>query len=350
MTPDTRVPIVLLTGFLGAGKTTLLNGLLRHPQMRGTAVVINEYGEVGLDQQLIAANGPEDMELIDGGCICCTVRGRLSKALLELWNRAEQKQLPSMKRMIIETTGLAEPGPILYELLNSDPLGQRFVLDATITLVDAANGESTLLQHPLAQRQVTAADRVLVTKTDLVPPAQAAVLIGRLRQLNPDAVVEAVPQSQARPEQLFCGASRDASNADYRPGAWLASADAIRYKPASEDRALRLRTDAPASIADIQTFSLILDEPLEPGRFFRWLDYLRATAGPDLLRIKGIVHIRGRAGPVVLHGVQNIFHPPQLLDAWPDQDRRTRVVFITRAYSAAAIERILDRLQEPVRA
>lgn len=334
---DGRLPVVVLTGFLGAGKTTLLNALLREPRMQGTAVVINEYGPVGLDQQLVAASGPEDIELIDGGCICCTVRGRLAQALVELLRRARAKELPTLRRLVIETTGLAEPGPIIGELLQSRRLAPLLALDSTIALVDAVNGAATIERHAVAQRQVTAADCIFLTKTDLAGEAAAAALAGRLRQLNPDARLDVVEHGRVAPERVFCGAARIAADGAYEPGAWLAAADAIRFVPEAPE--------APASLDDIQTFSLILDEPLDRDRLLGWLEYLRATAGPDLLRVKGLVHLRGYGGPIVLHGVQNVFHPPQALPDWPDADRRTRMVFITRGYSAASIRRLLARLQ-----
>lgn len=346
---DTRLPVVLLTGFLGAGKTTLLNFMLRHPQMSGTAVVINEYGAVGLDHHLVASSEPDEVELIDGGCVCCTVRGKLTEALMSLFTRSQRKELPTIKRLIIETTGLAEPGPILGELLRSTQLAERFVLDSVVTLVDAANADSTLSGHEIAQRQITSADRVLITKADLVEPARVEELKQRLREMNPDAQIEVLAQGAARPDQLFSGASRAAHPGEYQPGAWLGSADTIRFTPASDVRLLDgdRTSSGPAAIDDVQTFSLIVDEPLAPGRFFGWLDFMRAMCGPELLRLKGLIHLQGQAGPIVVHGVQNIFHPPQKLESWPDGDQRTRMVFITRGLGKESIGRILAYLEAP---
>lgn len=351
---DARIPLVLLTGFLGAGKTTLLNAVLRDPAMSGTAVVINEYGAVGLDHQLVEQAEPDDIELVEGGCMCCTARGRLGDALMNLFTKAQRKQIPSLRRVVVETTGLAEPGPILAQLGRSAPLHERFRLEAVVTLVDAANAEATLAQIDIAQQQITAADRLLLSKTDLVEPAAVEALRARLAAMNPDATIELVAPGTAAMPQLFTGDQRSAAgDGGFRPvsfvGRWLSKADALRMQPIVD---LAAALEAPASNEppawpepyDIQTFSVIVDTPVPAHRFFGWLEFMRSIAGADLLRIKGIVHIEGQALPRVVHGVQNCIHPVETLPAWPDADRRTRLVFITRGWAQDSVRSTLNYL------
>ena len=348
---DTRIPIVLLTGFLGAGKTTLLNALLRDPAMSGTAVVINEYGEVGLDHHLVEQAEPDEIELIEGGCLCCTARGRLGEALMSLFTKAQRKQIPSLRRVVIETTGLAEPGPVLQQLARFAPLRDRFVLDRVVTLVDAANAATTLDSIDIAQQQITAADRLLVTKSDLVSAADLDALQARLAATNPDAELEILQQGKARPEQLFSGARRQPDSDGFRIGRWLNAADAMRLQPIVDPDAES--SDAGESAwpdpYDIQSFSVIVDEPLPASRFFGWLEFMRSLAGADLLRIKGIVNLEFQSTPRVIHGVQNCIHPVESLPAWPSADRRTRLVFITRGLGRDSVRSTLNYLLDAAR-
>ncbi|MDB5971786.1 MAG: GTP-binding protein [Hydrocarboniphaga sp.] len=344
MTTDTRIPVCLLTGFLGAGKTTLLNALLRDPAMVGTGVVINEYGTVGIDHHLVEA-APEDTSLIADGCICCTARGEIAEAMLSLSERMQARAGTSLRRVIIETTGLAEPWPILQQILRTPELAERYTLDSVVTVVDAFNVADTLATQDIAVQQITAADRILISKTDLVDSSQSAELRARLAQMNPDAEINDVAQGAAQPEQLFTGGRHDPSSPQYRPGALLANADTLRFTPAPPGVLRRQPGLAVPRDQDIQTFSLILDVPLQAGRFLGWMEFLRTLCGPTLLRVKGLINIDGQTGPTVIHGVQKAFHPPTELAAWPDDDRRTRLVFITRGYGQEIVGETLGYLQ-----
>jgi len=340
---DTRLPVCVLTGFLGAGKSTLLNFVLRHPRMAGTAVVINEYGSVGVDHHLVES-APEDTELVADGCLCCTANGQLAEALMSLFQRAQRRRF-ALKRLIIETTGLAEPGPILQQLLRHPQLAERFVIDSVVTLVDALNAPPTLDTQDIAVRQVTGADRLLVTKTDLVGEVAALALESRLAAMNPDATVERVLAGAAQPGQLFGGAHRRSSDGDDL-GLLFANADRIRFTPAATMKLdASVRPGPTPAEQDIQTFSLILDEPVAASTFYGWLPFLRQLCGPTLLRVKGLVNLKGQSAPIVIHGVQETFHPTRQLQAWPSDDRRTRLVFITRGWGQEIVGSTLEWLR-----
>jgi G3E family GTPase len=343
VTSESRIPVCLLTGFLGAGKTTLLNTLLRHPAMTGTGVVINEYGAVGIDHHLVEA-APEDTSLIADGCICCTARGEIAEAMLSLSERIQSRANTTLKRVIIETTGLAEPWPILQQILRTPELAERFTLDSVVTVVDAFNVADTLSTQDIAVQQITAADRILISKTDLVDATQTAQLRARLAEMNPDAEIDDVAQGAAQPQQLFTGGRHDPSSPNYRPGALLANAETLRFVPAPPSVLMRQPGLAVPRDQDIQTFSLIVEQPLLSGRFLGWMEFLRTLCGPTLLRVKGLINIEGQAGPTVIHGVQKAFHPPIELPAWPDDDHRTRLVFITRGYGQEIVGQTLGYL------
>ncbi|MFT4047795.1 MAG: GTP-binding protein [Solimonas sp.] len=344
--PANRLPVTVLTGFLGAGKTTLLNFVLRHPDMAGTAIVVNEYGEVGIDHHLVET-APDDLELIADGCLCCTARGAVAGALLALRERLVARGV-ALHRVVIETTGLAEPGPIVRELVTHAGLLAHFSLDSVVTLVDALNADATLDTHDIAVQQITAADRLLLGKTDLADAAAVEALRSRLRAMNPDARVDIVRRGATHPSQLFSGGRDNPASPHYRPGDWLAGADAIRFTPVAAPVARGpLGAAAPSRTPaeqEIQTFSLILDEPLPRGRLDGWLAFLRTLCGPTLLRVKGLVHVEGRAGPTVVHGVQQALHPLTELPAWPDPDRRSRLVFITRGWGRDVVASTLAYL------
>ncbi|HEY1076732.1 MAG TPA: GTP-binding protein [Fontimonas sp.] len=340
---DKRLPVCLLTGFLGAGKSTLLNFLLRHPQMQGTAVVINEYGAVGIDHHLVES-AQEETELVADGCLCCTASGQLAEALLSLIERAQRRKF-TLRRVIIETTGLAEPAPILRQLLSHPQLREQFVLDSVVTLVDAINAPATLDTHDIAVQQITAADRLIVTKTDLTSEAQVRQLEQRLAGMNPDARVDRVVKGAARAEQFFDGAHRRAVDGTHI-GFMFEQAEKLRFSPvAGPAGRLRLPQGRTPADQEIQTFSLILDEPILASTFLGWLDFLRTLCGPTLLRVKGLVNLQGQAAPTVVHGVQNVFHPVRPLEGWPSEDRRTRLVFITRGWGQDAVGSTLDWLR-----
>lgn len=332
---DTRIPVAVLTGFLGAGKTTLLNFLLRHPAMQGTAVVVNEFGDVGLDHHLIEA-AVHDVELIEGGCLCCTVRGALGDALIKLLDRSGKDGWPPIKRIILETTGIAEPGPILRELAASPELSGRVRSDGTTTLIDAAVGADTLARQRIARAQVAAADQLLISKADLVEPAALDGLQRQLRALNPEAPIDILNKGAAKPQQLFGTARRGTGDAAPLLQ-WLKVAAPVAFTPLTDD------TPAP-DLDGIDSFSVVLDAPLPEWRFYGWLSFLRGLSGPDLLRVKGFVNLEGQLGPVLIHGVQGVFHEPESRDAWPTNDHCTRLVFITQGWGKETVRSTLGYL------
>jgi G3E family GTPase len=326
---DAPLPATLITGFLGSGKTTLLNGLLAHPAMADTAVIVNEFGEIGLDHLLIET-AFEDAVLLKSGCICCTVRGDLADTLVSLAQRRRSGEIPPFARVAIETTGLADPAPIMHTLMAEPALVPLYRLDRVVTTVDAVNAPAQLEAHFEAAKQAAVADQLVLTKTDLVTDAVRDAVVARLKALNPAAPIAVVVQGRIDPQVLFPPGS-DAG----REGR-LAAAAALGHGHDHDDE-----PDA-AHLAHhhgISTVSLVREEPVAWPRLRDWLVAVAGLKGPDLLRVKGIVNVAGRAGPVVIHGVQHVFHPPVELRRWPDDDRRTRIVFITRNLAAGDLAR-----------
>ncbi|MDD0813304.1 GTP-binding protein [Curvibacter sp. HBC28] len=327
-----RVPVSVLTGFLGSGKTTLLNQLLASPDLSGTAVIVNEFGEAGLDQDLLTAAAPDDVVLLPNGCLCCAVRGDLVQALGALMDRPGQ----AIQRVVIETSGLAEPGPILRTLLLDPLLSTRYRLGTVFCTVDAVLGQNSLAQHPEALAQLAAADEVLVTKLDLIThPAETASLLNCLAQLNPSAPVR----------QLGLDGVELLRQRLLAPRADLAPPPAPAfYHPVGAP------TASPRHLADVQSFVLLRDEPLDLDGFAQWLDMVVAAQGEKLLRFKGLVQtVQSPEKPLVVHAIQHLFHPPAYLPAWPTADHRTRLVFITRGMDREALESTLDVMARPRR-
>lgn len=332
---DARIPATVLTGFLGSGKTTVLNRLLRRPSLAGAAVIVNEFGAVGLDHLLIEAS-EEQFTLLDNGCVCCTVRGDLIETLKELDRKSQAGETPPLSQVVIETTGLADPAPILHTLMAEAELMARFRIGGVVTTVDAINGATTLSRHPEAAKQVAVADRLLITKTDLVSDEMLGELRHKLEHLAP-AVEQTVARNGEVNLDLLASLSTDAVADVTRIAARLeAAADHDHHcGPGCHGH----HHDAHHGI---QSFSFVLDKPVEWNAFARWLDYVAALKGEDLLRFKGIVQVTDEPErPLVLHGVQHVFHPPARLDRWPSEDRRTRLVFIVRNIERETIARTL---------
>ncbi len=326
---NTPIPVSLITGFLGSGKTTLLNRLLNQGALKDTALIINEFGDVGIDHLLVETADEGIVELADG-CLCCTIRGDLVDVFTHLLNRS-----PRPKRIVIETTGLADPAPILHAIMGHPVLGDHLRLDGVLTVVDAVNGMATLNTHEEAVKQVAVADRLVVTKSDFQEDTD--LLIDRLQQLNPGAIVYVNIKHDPGYKELFnCGL--------YNPE--TKSADVTRWLNEEAHRKNHAHPhDVNRHDARIQAFSLTHEEPIDATTFATFIDLLRSAHGPNLLRVKGIVKISEHPErPVVVHGVQEVFHPPATLPQWPDNDQRTRMVMITKDLSKEFVQKLFDAL------
>lgn len=359
------LPLTLLTGFLGAGKTTLLNRLLKDPALAQTVVIVNEFGEVGLDHLLI--QGVEDgMILLDSGCLCCTIRDDLIVTMEDLLRRRDNGRISPFNRVVIETTGLADPAPILNVLINHPYLAMRFRLDGVVTLVDAVNGMATLDAHEEARKQVVAADRLVLTKTDLVErPAELASLRQRLALLNPGVAVLG-PQGAA--SSLFGAGLYDLALRPAEIGQWLARETLPGERPKHDhgdghrghghhhdhhghdhdqghghdhhDHS-HPHHDVNRHDASIRAFALTAENPIQQATVDLFWTLLRSVHGPKLLRMKGLVKVAEHPDqPLLLHAVQQILHPPVILESWPDEDRRSRLVLIVKDIEESVVQRL----------
>ena len=345
-----RLPISVLTGFLGSGKTTVLNCLIQHPALSRTLVLINEFGETGLDHDLVTHSTDDVVIEMSSGCLCCTIRGDLAKTLREAPGRFARGGELWFDRVVIETTGLADPAPILHTLMTEPAITRRYRLDGVIATVDAVNGGDTLDRQPESVKQAAMADRLLITKTDLVDHDALQSLQDRLRGLNPAAPQTIARNGVADPASLFDAGLYDPGTKSLDVQNWLkaeAYAEPHNHAHGTADHGHAHNDhahhhadhhhDVNRHDAHIKAVCLTIDAPVHRDALDLWLETLRQHKGADLLRMKGIINVAGLDGPMVVHGVQHIFHPAIMLKEWPSEDRRSRIVFITRDIDEAAL-------------
>ncbi|WP_158818768.1 GTP-binding protein [Methylocapsa sp. S129] len=307
-------PVTLLTGFLGSGKTTLLRRLLADPALADTAVIINEFGEVGIDH-LLVERLDDQMVLLSSGCVCCTVRGELATAIRDLHSRRERGLMPPFRRLVIESTGLADPFPVLSTLKADPVLRHHFRAAGVVTTVDAVNGLIQFERHIESVRQAAIADVIVLTKTDIAEEAATARLVARLGAMNPSAPL--------------LRAAEDPLDAD----ALLKSGGSGWFKAIAEPH-----TEM-AAHRGVRAFSIVVDEPLDWTAFGVWLTMLLNRHGARILRVKGILALEGEERPIAIHGVQHLVHAPTHLSCWPSDDRRSRLVFIVEGIEPDLIQR-----------
>jgi G3E family GTPase len=348
-----RFPVTVLTGFLGSGKTTLLKHLLAQPAMADAAVVINEFGEVGLDH-LLVESATDDMVVLSSGCLCCTVRGDLIDTMRRLFMRRRAGEIPAFNRVVIETTGLADPAPVLHTLMRDPLVSACYRLDGVVTTVDAVNGMDQLDRQMESVKQAAVADRLLLTKSDLAPPEAIAALEQRLRKLNPAAPIRAIRNGEIDAAELINAGLYNPETKSLDVRRWLKAEAYAEPHDHGHDHAHHHHDDHhhqdegagrdqdPHDVnrhdSRIAAFALDWDKPITWEPFVEWIQMLIAANGENLLRIKGVLNVAGEDAPVAIHGVQHLFHPPAALERWPDDDRRSRIVFITRDIARATIE------------
>ena len=329
-----RLPVSVLTGFLGSGKTTVLNHLIQQPALSRTLVLINEFGEIGLDHDLVTHSKDDVVIEMSSGCLCCTIRGDLARTLREAPGRFASAGELWFDRVVIETTGLADPAPILHTLMTEPAVARRYRLDGVMSTVDAVNGGGTLDRQIEPVKQAAMADLLLVTKADLVDLDALRRLQDRLRVLNPAAPQIIAENGAVDPTLLFDAGLYNPKTKSLDVQNWL-KAEAYaephdhEHGTAGHGHTCELN-DVNRHDAHIKAVCLTIHEPIHCDALDHWLEALLLLRGADLLRTKGIINVVDLDGPVVIHGVQHIFHPAVMLKEWPSEDRRSRIVFITR--------------------
>ena len=332
------IPVTLFTGFLGSGKSTLLTEILEQQAFNKTAIIVNEFGEIGLDGILIQHSKDQIVEMTSG-CLCCTIRGDIRQTLLDLHGRRARGDIPAFDRVIVESTGLADPAPVVHTLMSDPLLDRRYMLGGVVTTVDALNGVATLENHKECEKQAAVADRLVITKTDLInspdPEGSLGELQARLSGLNPTATILDRHDAEFDYNRLFDTTLFDPDTKSLNVRSWLnAEASGVHHNQDnnhshSHDHHHH-HHDVTRHGTDIRSFTLTFDEPVTIEAFASSLEALSLTQGSSILRVKGIVNTLDRPGmPLVIHGVQHVFHDPVWLDGWPDEDHQSKLVFIT---------------------
>ena len=349
---DKRIPVTLLTGFLGAGKTTLLNTLLWQKAFEDAAVFINEFGDVGVDH-LLVEKIDEEVLLLDSGCICCSMRGDLPKALRDLFNRAQRKQIPVPKRVIIETTGIADPAPVIYTLLSDHFTAERFRLDGVVTVIAATHGADQIEANTEALKQVVMADRIVISKCDLADAPQIEQLAVRLTSLNPTAPLLQSSKGSIAATDIIDVGLYDPSDKAPDVATWLSEAkvsEQASLRRLSYGKHAPIAPRTPVHNSEVESFVITFDAPLAWGGVSTTLDTLLQGHGEQILRIKGLMNIQGEPGPRIVQCVQHTRYPSVRLPEWPDDaayaDRKSRLVFITRNLSEARLRESLAHIKQ----
>ena len=324
-----RIPVNVITGFLGSGKTTLLKRLLTLPELEHTAVLVNEIGEVGLDHHLLR-QVDERTVLMRNGCLCCSIRGDLAEALRGLLSQSQREEITSVRRVVVETSGLADPVPIAYTLLTEPVLQHHFRMGTVVTTVDAVNGSGQLARYPESVKQAAIADRLVITKTDLAEPGRVATLQRKLTHINPSAEMLLAPQEAGDAAQILIRDAYTEQGREREITGWLEGAARGASSPAEQ------------SHGGITTVTLSFPEALDWSAFGVWLTLLLHCHGQRVLRVKGLLNVRGESTPVVIQAVQHIVHPPTHLEAWPDDERISRLVFIVDGLDGECLRNSLD--------
>ncbi len=341
-----RLPVAIITGFLGSGKTTLLNHLLQQPAMANSVVIVNEVGEVGIDHMLVAIPA-DNMVLLTSGCLCCTVRGDLVETLTDLYVKRLNGVIPPFTNVVVETTGLADPVPIIQTVVADEELAHVYRLQDVITLVDAVHGDAQLDTNSESLKQAAVADVILISKVDLAGAKVVQALRTRVAKLNPGASIHEVVQGVINPADLLRGGIYDPATKGPDVERWLQEGSFSRVSRETvkdaHDRVHHNHSDVNRHDDHIRAFSFYYDRPIKRAGLLMWLDMLAGLRGANLLRIKGVLNVEGE--PVVVQAVQTILHEPITLKVWPSADRRSRIVMIARDISREELERTFEVFQ-----
>ena len=341
---DSKIPVVVITGFLGSGKTTLLNHIVKHPHMNMTAIIINEFGEIGIDHLLVETSSEQMIEM-NNGCICCTVRGDLQDKLGSLAMWLETGRIPPVERVIVETTGLADPAPIMHTLMTDQHLLNRYCLSGIVTVVDAIAGLSSMDRFPEAVKQIAIADQLIFSKKDLVESLSTShsylKLKKRVQQINSRAVVHEAEKGAIDPVILLGRGTDETEETFAEFVGWLSSAEESRSESEYSDK-LNLHEHG-TDQSSIRTFVVKLEEPINRNEFNEFIQAFAIEFGENLLRIKGLLSVEDRSDqPAVIHGVQHVFFPIRWLDGWPSEDRTSKLVFITQGLESDIVQARFD--------